>query len=78
MTGGGFSGLLYAFVFLALGVAELAVVQRFVYPALRWRYEKAKVTGAQGMDPRSIMTVFRVQSLLILPLVGFVVGGIYG
>ena len=78
MNGAGFNGLLYALLFLALGVAELAVVQRFVYPALRWRYEKAKVTGAQGVDPRSIMTVFRVQSLLILPLVGFVLGGMYG
>ena len=78
MSGGGFSGLFYAIVFLALGVAELAVVQRFVYPALRWRYEEAKVTGTQGLDPRSIMTVLRVQSLLVLPLLGFLLGGFYG
>ena len=78
MTGSGFSGLLYALAFLALGVAELAVVQRFVYPALRWRYEEAKVTGTQGIDPRSIMLALRVQSLLLLPLVGFLLGALNG
>ncbi len=78
VSGGGFNGLLFAIVFLALGVAELAVVQRFVYPALRWRFEEAKVTGTQGHDPRSIMTFLRVQALLVLPLVGFLLGGFYG
>ena len=78
VSGGGFNGLLGAIVFLALGVTELAVVQRFVYPALRWRYEEAKVTGTQGLDPRSIMMALRVQSLVILPLLGFLLGAMIG
>ena len=78
MSGGGFAGLLYALVFLTLGVAELVVVQRFVYPALRWRYEEAKLTGSQGLDPRTVMLALRVQSLLLLPLVGFLLGALNG
>ena len=37
-----------AFVFLVLGLIELKIVQRMIYPTLRWRYEEAKVTGSQG------------------------------
>ena len=30
-----------ALVFLAIGIAEVALVNRSVYPSLRWRFEKA-------------------------------------
>ena len=39
-----FAGLIGALLFLAIGLAELAFVNRSVYPSLRWRYEKAKTT----------------------------------
>jgi len=71
----GFAGLTGALVFLGIGLIELAIVQRMVYPALRWRHEKAKLTQSQGMEPNRIMMMVRVQSLLVLPLLGYVLGG---
>jgi hypothetical protein len=69
-----FAGLLGALVFLAIGIAELAFVNRSVYPSLRWRYEKAKVTQQQGLAPSTIMALVKVQSLILLPLIGLVIG----
>ena len=69
-----FVGLLGALVFLAIGMAELAFVNRSVYPSLRWRYEKAKVTQQQGLAPSTIMALVKVQSLILLPLIGLVIG----
>jgi hypothetical protein len=69
-----FAGLLGALVFLAIGTAELAFVNRSVYPSLRWRYEKAKVTQQQGLAPSTIMALVKVQSLILLPLIGLVIG----
>ena len=69
-----FAGLLGALVFLAIGIAELAFVNRSVYPSLRWRYEKAKVTQQQGLAPSTIMALVKVQSLILLPLIGRVIG----
>ena len=69
-----FVGLLGALVFLAIGIAELAFVNRSVYPSLRWRYEKAKVTQQQGLAPSTIMALVKVQSLILLPLIGLVIG----
>ncbi len=69
-----FAGLLGALLFLGLGIAELAVVNRTVYPMLRWRYEKAKTTQSQGLKPSTIMALVKVQSLILLPLAGFLLG----
>ena len=69
-----FAGLLGAVVFLAIGIAELAFMNRSVYPSLRWRYEKAKVTQQQGLAPSTIMALVKVQSLILLPLIGLVIG----
>ena len=69
-----FAGLLGALVFLAIGIAELAFVNRSVYPSLRWRYEKAKVTQQQGLAPSTIMALVKVQSLILLALIGLVIG----
>ena len=68
------SGLIGAFGFLMLGIFELAVVQRTLYPILRGRHEQAKLTQTQGIEPNRIMTVIRVQSLVILPALGFLLG----
>lgn len=69
-----FAGLIGALVFLVIGLAELAFVNRSVYPALRWRYEKAKVTQQQGLAPSTIMALVKVQSLILLPLIGLLIG----
>ena len=69
-----FAGLIGALLFLAIGLAELAFVNRSVYPSLRWRYEKAKATQAQGVGPSTIMALVKVQSLILLPLVGLLLG----
>ena len=67
-----FAGLVGALLFLAIGIAELALVNRTFYPALRWRYEKAKITQSQGLRPAAVMALVKVQSLILLPLIGLV------
>jgi len=64
-----------ALLFLAIGIAELALVNRSVYPSLRWHYEKAKVTQSQGVRPSTIMALVKFQSLVLMPVVGFLLGG---
>jgi hypothetical protein len=75
MTGSGFDSLVGGFAFLLLGVAELVVLQRFVFPVLRWRHEEAKVTGRQGRDPAYMINALRFQSLALMPVLGFLLGG---
>ena len=65
------NGLIGALGFLVLGVVELVVAQRTLYPVLRWRHERAKLTQTQGIEPNRVMTLIRFQSLVILPLAGF-------
>ena len=66
--------LIGALVFLGLGLIELAVLNRSFYPALRWRHEKAKLTQEQGIDPNRIMLLVKIQSLVLMPLLGFFFG----
>ena len=65
-----FAGLIGALLFLSIGIAELALVNRSVYPSLRWRYERAKTTQSQGVRPSTIMALVKIQSLILLPLAG--------
>ena len=67
-------GILGALVFAIIGLAELALVNRSIYPSLRWRYEKAKTTQSQGVSPATIMALVKFQSLVLMPVVGFVLG----
>ncbi len=66
--------LIGALVFLGLGLIELAVLNRSLYPTLRWRHEKAKLTQEQGIDPNRIMLLVKIQSLVVMPLLGFFFG----
>ena len=66
--------LVGALVFTAIGLAELALVNRSVYPALRWRFEKAKLTQSQGVSPSTIMALVKFQSLVLMPVFGFLLG----
>ena len=72
MTFGAFIG---ALLFLVIGFAEVALVNRSVYPSLRWRYEKAKTTQSQGLRPSTIMALVKFQSLVLMPVFGFLIGG---
>ena len=73
-SGMSFYSLIGALVFLVFGMIELAVIYRVVYPQLRWRFEKAKTTQSQGLDPNRLMMVFKVQSLIVMPLIGLLLG----
>ena len=63
-----------ALVFLVIGLVDIMFMQRMVYPQMRKRYEEAKVTGSQGRDPALFMNVIRFFSLVLLPVVGFMMG----
>ena len=69
-----FYSLIGALVFLVLGIIELAVANRMLYPALRWRHEKAKTTQSQGIEPNRIMALVKIQSLIIMPVIGLFLG----
>jgi hypothetical protein len=63
-----------ALVFLVIGLVDIMFIQRMVYPQMRRRYEEAKVTGSQGRDPALFMNGIRFFSLVLLPVVGFMMG----
>ena len=69
-----FAAWIGVLVFLCLGIAELVVVNRSVYPSLRWRFEKAKLTQSQGLSPSTIMALVKFQSLVLMPVLGLMVG----
>jgi hypothetical protein len=66
-----------AFVFLVVGLVDVMIMQRMVYPQMRKRYEEAKVTGSQGRDPSIFMNGIRFFSLILLPVLGFMMGGTF-
>jgi hypothetical protein len=63
-----------AFLFLIIGVIEVLAVQKLVYPALRWKYEEAKVTGTQRRDPANFVRLMWVLGLVVMPLLGLFFG----
>jgi hypothetical protein len=63
-----------ALVFLVIGLVDIMFIQRMVYPQMRRRYEEAKVTGSQGRDPALFMNGIRFFSLVLLPVLGFMLG----
>lgn len=67
-------GIIWALVFTCIGFLELALVNRSLYPSLRWRHEKAKTTQSQGISPATIMALVRFQSLVLFPVLGFLLG----
>ncbi len=67
-------GVVGALLFLSLGIAEVALFNRSVYPSLRWRYERAKTTQSQGVKPSTIVALVKFQSLVLMPVVGFLIG----
>ena len=57
-----------------VGFLEVIVADRLIYPSVRKRHELKKVTGRQGTDPAVMMQIIRVQSLIVLPILGFLFG----
>jgi hypothetical protein len=70
-----FSNVLGLLVFMVLGLFVLALFHRFVYPLLSARHERAKVTGKQGQDPTQVSRIVYLVGLVLLPVVGFLLGG---
>ena len=68
------TGVLGALSFLMLGIMELLILRRTLYPVLRWRHEEAKLTQSQGIQPEVIINLLRFQSLVIMPVLGFMLG----
>jgi hypothetical protein len=66
--------LLGAFAMLVFGIAEYIILQRILYLPMRQRYERAKVTAKQKMDPSLFWTALKVVNLVVLPVVGFIFG----
>jgi hypothetical protein len=73
------NGLIFAVLFLALGLVELFVFMRLVHPVLSLRHENQKVTYSQGRSPAFIANIIRLQSLIVMPLLGYYVSAqVYG
>ncbi len=70
-----FYSLLGALIMLAFGLVDMIVMSRLVYPALRERYEAARLHGKKAVSPRLVMTVTKIASFIVLPVIGFVIGG---
>jgi len=65
---------IYGFLFLWLGLLFFAAMNRLIYPRLRWRHERAKVTGQHGIDPSVLLTAAKLFGLVIMPILGFYIG----
>ena len=70
----GIYGLIGALIFLVGGLFEVAFFRRLIYPTLRRRHETAKLTASQGPDPSRFLSLVQFQSLVILPVIGFMLG----
>ncbi len=69
------ASMLGAFLFLVLGVVEYFVFVRVVYPTMSNRHEQQKVTLEQGTSPKLVAELVRLQSLVVLPIIGYFLGG---
>ncbi len=72
------TGILWALIFLMLGIFEVMILNRLLYPVLRWRHERAKLTQSQRIRPGLIINALRFQSLVIMPVLGFLLGNRLG
>lgn len=61
-------------IMLGIGLLNVGIFQHWLYPAMRQRHEKAKVTGSHGRDPGVLKIIIKILALIILPVLGFVFG----
>ena len=69
-----FYSLLGALAFLVLGIVNLAVFNRFLYPRLSRAHEAAKMNGTPRLSPARLMKWVFVADLVVFPLIGFILG----
>lgn len=61
-------------IMLGIGLFDIGIYQRWLYPVMRRKHEAAKVTGSHGQDPNVMKAVIRIFSLVVLPALGFLFG----
>jgi hypothetical protein len=66
--------MVVAIAALLAGIVEVTVVNQTIYPLMRRRHERKKVTGTHGRDPAIMMNFIRLQGLVALPVLGFLFG----
>ncbi len=69
------ASLIGALAFLLMGIAEYLVFMRAAYPAIRERQEVAKTSLNDGKGPSWIITVIKFQSFVLMPVLGYFLGG---
>jgi hypothetical protein len=57
-----------------IGFFEVVLIDRLIYPAVRRRHERKKVTGSHGTNPSIVMQAIKFQGLVALPVLGFLFG----
>jgi hypothetical protein len=57
-----------------VGFIEVILIDRLIYPAVRRRHERKKVTGSHGTNPAIVMQIIKFQGLVALPVLGFLFG----
>jgi len=68
-----FSGALFMG---GIGLFLFGCLQKWVFPQLQRRYENAKATASQGMNPAIYTEISRVVLLVGLPVLGFYLGNV--
>ena len=61
-------------IMLGIGLVNLGIYQRWIYPLMRLRHEKAKVTGSHGRDPGVMKITIKIAGLIIMPALGYLFG----
>jgi hypothetical protein len=59
---------------IVIGFLEVVFIDRLIYPPLRRRHERHKVTGTHGANPAVVMQFIKFQGLVVLPVLGFLFG----
>ena len=66
--------ILVALAAAIVGFIEVVFIDRLIYPAVRRRHERRKVTGSHGTNPAIVMQLIKFQGLVALPVLGFLFG----
>ncbi|MGI9484041.1 MAG: hypothetical protein ACR2OR_16960 [Hyphomicrobiales bacterium] len=68
--------LLGAVAGLLIGIIDVAVASRFIYPAVRMRYETAKAHGRKGLSPSAMMSFLQITGYIVFPIIGIVIANL--
>jgi hypothetical protein len=59
---------------ILVGFLEVVFIDRLIYPTVRRRHERKKITGSHRTDPAIVMQLIKFQGLVVLPVLGFLFG----